>query len=115
MVFSVPNSMNSSPANSESLRWVTLAQKYIKSTFICPLIILCNSHQEVLCEKGRHVRELITVFIQKRKNSLDLLVAGKVQHRSLSAVAQCESLRYKLLGGYVYLFIYLKKLVLCSL
>lgn len=40
--------------------------------------------------------------MQKRfkypENSVELY-AEKVQYRGLSAVAQCESLRYKLLGG----------------
>ena len=40
--------------------------------------------------------------MQKRfkfpENSLELY-AEKVQYRGLSAIAQCESLRYKLLGG----------------
>lgn len=52
-------------------------------------------------EKGRRIREL-TALVQKRfkfpENSLELY-AEKVQYRGLSAIAQCESLRYKLLGG----------------
>jgi ribosomal protein S3 len=55
----------------------------------------------VLGEKGRRIREL-TALVQKRfkypENSLELF-AEKVQYRGLSAIAQCESLRYKLLGG----------------
>ncbi|KAF8137540.1 ribosomal protein S3 [Boletus edulis] len=54
-----------------------------------------------LGEKARRIREL-TALVQKRfrfpENSLELY-AEKVQHRGLSAIAQCESLRYKLLGG----------------
>ncbi|KAL5518908.1 RPS3 [Sanghuangporus vaninii] len=65
------------------------------------IIIRATHTQEVLGEKGRRIREL-TSLIQKRfkfpENSLELY-AEKVQHRGLSAVAQCESLRYKLLGG----------------
>ena len=57
--------------------------------------------REVLGEKGRRIREL-TALVQKRfkfpENSLELY-AEKVQQRGLSAIAQCESLRYKLLGG----------------
>ena len=57
--------------------------------------------QEVLGEQGRRIREL-TSLIQKRfkfpENSVSLY-AAKVQNRGLSAVAQCESLRYKLLNG----------------
>ncbi|KAF8912698.1 40S ribosomal protein S3 [Gymnopilus junonius] len=51
--------------------------------------------------EGRRIREL-TALVQKRfkfpENSLELY-AEKVQYRGLSAIAQCESLRYKLLGG----------------
>ncbi|KDQ30764.1 hypothetical protein PLEOSDRAFT_1062741 [Pleurotus ostreatus PC15] len=65
------------------------------------IIIRATRTQEVLGEKGRRIREL-TSLVQKRfkfpDNSLELF-AEKVQYRGLSAVAQCESLRYKLLGG----------------
>ncbi|KAG6850520.1 hypothetical protein H0H93_012521 [Arthromyces matolae] len=69
---------------------------------IQPKIIIRATHtQEVLGEKGRRIREL-TALVQKRfkfpENSLELY-AEKVQYRGLSAIAQCESLRYKLLGG----------------
>lgn len=65
------------------------------------IIIRATHTQEVLGEKGRRIREL-TSLVQKRfkfaENSLELY-AEKVQARGLSAVAQAESLRYKLLGG----------------
>jgi len=65
------------------------------------IIIRATHTQEVLGEKGRRIREL-TALVQKRfkfpENSLDLF-ADKIQYRGLSAIAQCESLRYKLLGG----------------
>jgi ribosomal protein S3 len=65
------------------------------------IIIRATHTQEVLGEKGRRIREL-TALVQKRfkfpENSLEMY-AEKVQYRGLSAVAQCESLRYKLLGG----------------
>jgi ribosomal protein S3 len=65
------------------------------------IIIRATHTQEVLGEKGRRIREL-TALVQKRfkfpENALELY-AEKVQYRGLSAVAQCESLRYKLLGG----------------
>ncbi|KAI6121190.1 40S ribosomal protein S3 [Pisolithus croceorrhizus] len=65
------------------------------------IIIRATHTQEVLGEKGRRIREL-TALVQKRfsfaENTLELY-AEKVQHRGLSAIAQCESLRYKLLGG----------------
>uniref|UniRef100_A0A0W0G3J4 40S ribosomal protein S3 n=1 Tax=Moniliophthora roreri TaxID=221103 RepID=A0A0W0G3J4_MONRR len=65
------------------------------------IIIRATHTQEVLGEKGRRIREL-TALVQKRfkfpENSLELY-AEKVQYRGLSAIAQCESLRYKLLNG----------------
>jgi len=65
------------------------------------IIIRATHTQEVLGEKGRRIREL-TSLVQKRfkfpENSLELY-AEKVQHRGLSAIAQCESLRYKLIAG----------------
>jgi len=65
------------------------------------IIIRATHTQEVLGEKGRRIREL-TALVHKRfkfpENTLELY-AEKVQNRGLSAVAQCESLRYKLLGG----------------
>merc|ERR1712094_54389 len=55
----------------------------------------------VLGEKGRRIRALTSV-VQKRFNfapgSVELY-AEKVLNRGLCAVAQAESLRYKLLGG----------------
>merc|ERR1711998_713826 len=48
------------------------------------IIIRATRTQNVLGEKGRRIRELY---------------AEKVLNRGLCAVAQCESLRYKLLGG----------------
>lgn len=65
------------------------------------IIIRATHTQEVLGEKGRRIREL-TSLVQKRfkypENTIELY-AEKVQSRGLSAIAQCESLRYKLLGG----------------
>ena len=55
----------------------------------------------VLGEKGRRIRELTSV-VQKRfkfpENGVELY-AEKVNNRGLCAIAQAESLRYKLLGG----------------
>lgn len=70
----------------------------------CIQIIIRATHtQEVLGEKGRRIRDL-TALVQKRfkypENLLELY-AEKVLYRGLSAVVQCESLRYKLLGGLV--------------
>merc|ERR1711904_473536 len=65
------------------------------------IIIRATRTQNVLGEKGRRIREL-TAVVQKRFNfppgSVELY-AEKVLNRGLCAVAQCESLRYKLLGG----------------
>merc|ERR1711975_164669 len=65
------------------------------------IIIRATRTQNVLGEKGRRIRELTSV-VQKRFNfapgSVDLF-CEKVVNRGLCAVAQAESLRYKLLGG----------------
>lgn len=52
-------------------------------------------------QKGRRIRELTSV-VQKRFHFDDgtvELYAEKVANRGLCAIAQAESLRYKLLGG----------------
>merc|ERR1712100_93259 len=65
------------------------------------IIIRATRTQNVLGEKGRRIRELTSV-VQKRFNfpagSVELY-AEKVLNRGLCAVAQAESLRFKLLGG----------------
>ncbi|XP_060847530.1 small ribosomal subunit protein uS3-like isoform X2 [Rhopalosiphum padi] len=65
-------------------------------------IVICATRtQDVLGENGRRIREL-TSLIQKRFNFKDKeveLFAEKIAHRGLCAVAQAESLRYKLTGG----------------
>lgn len=65
------------------------------------IIIMATKTQQVLGEKGRRIRELTSV-IQKRfgyaDNSIELF-AQKVVSRGLCAIAQAESLRYKLMGG----------------
>ncbi|KAI1305233.1 40S ribosomal protein S3 [Halotydeus destructor] len=65
------------------------------------IIILATRTQSVLGEKGRRIRELTSV-VQKRFNFAEGTVemyAEKVSDRGLCAIAQCESLRYKLIGG----------------
>merc|ERR1711862_57341 len=65
------------------------------------IIIKATRTQQVLGEKGRRIRELASV-VQKRFNFAEGTVepyAERVANRGLCAVAQCESLRYKLLGG----------------
>lgn len=55
----------------------------------------------MLGEKGRRIREL-TSLVQKRfgfrENSVELF-AEQVRNRGSCAMAQAESLKYKLLGG----------------
>jgi len=65
------------------------------------IIILATRTQNVLGEKGRRIRELTSV-VQKRFNFAEgtvELYAEKVGTRGLCAIAQAESLRYKLIGG----------------
>ncbi|TKC53912.1 hypothetical protein EI555_010036 [Monodon monoceros] len=65
------------------------------------IIILATRTQNVLGEKGRRIRRL-TAVVQKRFGFLEgtvELYAEKVATRGLCAIAQAESLRYKLLGG----------------
>lgn len=65
------------------------------------IIIIATRTQNVLGEKGRRIRELTSV-VQKRFRFPDgsiELYAEKVATRGLCAIAQAESLRYKLIGG----------------
>lgn len=65
------------------------------------IIIMATKTQSVLGEKGRRIREL-TAVVQKRFGFADgtvELYAEKMANRGLSAIAQAESLRYKLVGG----------------
>jgi len=65
------------------------------------IIIRATRTQSVLGEKGRRIREL-TSMVQKRFNFPEgnvELYAERVLNRALCAIAQAESLRYKLLGG----------------
>jgi len=65
------------------------------------IIIRATRTQNVLGEKGRRIREL-TSLIQKRWNIPEgnvELYAERVNNRGLSAIAQAESLRYKLVNG----------------
>jgi len=65
------------------------------------IIIMATRTQNVLGEKGRRIREL-TAVVTKRfgfaPGSIELY-AEKVATRGLCAIAQAESLRYKLVGG----------------
>lgn len=66
------------------------------------IILLATHTQSVLGEKGRRIRELTSV-VQKRFNFKETqnieLYAEKVATRGLCAIAQAESLRFKLIGG----------------
>ena len=65
------------------------------------VIIRASRPQDVLGEKGQRIREL-TSAVQKRFNFAEgqvELYAERVANRGLSAHAQAESLKYKLLGG----------------
>lgn len=65
------------------------------------IIIKATRTQNVLGEKGRRIRE-ITSLIRKRFNYPEEhveLYAARVPNRAMCAIAQAESLRYKLLGG----------------
>jgi len=65
------------------------------------IVIRATRTQNVLGDKGRRLREL-TSLIQKRfkfpEGNVDLF-AERVQNRAICAMAQAESLRYKLIGG----------------
>lgn len=65
------------------------------------IIIRATRTREVLGEKGRRIREL-TSLVQKRfrfpENSVELF-AEHIENRACCAMAQAESLRFKLLGG----------------
>jgi small subunit ribosomal protein S3e len=65
------------------------------------IIIKATKTANVLGERGRRIREL-TSLVQRRHKFPDgnvELFAQKVASRGLSAIAQAESLRYKLAGG----------------
>merc|ERR1712134_220133 len=65
------------------------------------IIIIATRPSQVLGEKTRRIREL-TAIVNKRwgaeQGQIDLYVE-RVANRGLSAVAQAESLRYKLIAG----------------
>jgi small subunit ribosomal protein S3e len=65
------------------------------------IIIMATRTQNVLGDKGRRIRELTSVVTKRfgfQPGSIDLF-AEKVGVRGLCAIAQAESLRYKLVGG----------------
>merc|ERR1712146_129028 len=65
------------------------------------IIISATRTREVMGDKGRRIKEL-TSLVQKRfgfdESAVELYV-DRVAIRGLSAMAQCESLKFKLLGG----------------
>merc|ERR1711998_438947 len=65
------------------------------------IIIRATRARDVLGEKGRRIREL-TSLVQKRfkfPESAVELYAERVNNRGLCAIAQCESVKFKLIGG----------------
>lgn len=65
------------------------------------IVIRATHTQDILGPQGRRIREL-TSLVRKRfaiKEGSVALYAERVQQRGLSAVAQCESLKYKLLNN----------------
>jgi len=65
------------------------------------IIIRAVKTKEVLGDKGKRIRELTTI-VEKRfgfKEGAVQLYAEKVPNRGLCAVAQAESLKYKMLEG----------------
>lgn len=65
------------------------------------IVVRAAHTQAVLGENGRRIREL-TSLLEKRfamRAGTLAIFAERVPERGLSAVAQCESLRYKLLNG----------------
>nr|CBW52775.1 40S ribosomal protein S3 [Polytomella sp. Pringsheim 198.80] len=63
------------------------------------IIIRATRTQNVLGEQGRRIRELTSVIQKRFKIDNVQLFAEEVSARGLCAIAQAESLRYKLLGG----------------
>jgi len=65
------------------------------------IVVKATRSKNVLGDKGRRLRELTSV-IQKRfslkEGSIEVFV-DRIQNRALNAIAQAESLRYKLLAG----------------
>jgi small subunit ribosomal protein S3e len=65
------------------------------------IVVRATKTQNVLGENGRKIREL-TALVQKRFNRPEGSVemyAERVNNRALSAIAQCESLKFKLATG----------------
>merc|ERR1711863_209221 len=73
----------------------------VRKSKTCEVIIIATRPSQVLGEKTRRIREL-TAIVNKRwgheQGQIDLYVE-RVANRGLSAVAQAESLRYKLMAG----------------
>merc|ERR1712088_547571 len=73
----------------------------VRKSKTCEVIIIATRPSQVLGEKTRRIREL-TAIVNKRwgaeQGQIDLYVE-RVANRGLFAVAQAESLRYKLIAG----------------
>lgn len=65
------------------------------------VVILATKTQSVVGDKGKRIRELMSL-VQKRfgfdEGKIELY-ADKIETRGLCAIAQCQSIRYKLIGG----------------
>lgn len=75
--------------------------KVLRTAVRTEIIIRATKTQDIVGEKHRRIREL-TSLVQKRFNFPPgnvVLYADRVSNRALSAIAQAESIRYKLLGG----------------
>lgn len=65
------------------------------------IIVRATRTREVLGDKGRRIRELTSLVGRRfgfRENQVELF-AEQIKNKGCCAMAQCESLRYKLLGG----------------
>lgn len=72
-----------------------------QTTSVTQLVIRATKTKNVLGDKGRRIRELTAVIAKRfgfREGQLELF-AERVERRGLSAIAQAESLRYKLMEG----------------
>merc|ERR1711981_550664 len=73
----------------------------VRKSKTCEIIIIATRPSQVLGEKSRRIRELTRIVNMRwgaEQGQMDLFVE-RVAARGLCAVAQAESLRYKLLGG----------------
>merc|ERR1712088_342141 len=73
----------------------------VRKSKTCEIIIIATRPSQVLGDKTRRIRELTAIVNERwgaEQGQIDLYVE-RVANRGLSAVAQAESLRYKLIAG----------------